>query len=251
MKHLYIFLLLNFSNFVFSQNKAIVPTSGTIVFVKDEIILDKDLYIKSFSEFIQTMKEPMFKEIYLEQMSSGIPVDTMHLRSKVEEMINTMIFAFPFMLEEKEEQEVKFNIEFAGDTIIKYNTINGGFYNEKKISKTSGIVINEYREKVELVNDEIISLKEIRNETKLINGFRCFKIIFSYNESSTSDFDMFSSSLTNTRELWVTDEIKCNYHPIINQSEILEKYYPLEIIEYSEEIKGIITNYKLVEFSLK
>jgi hypothetical protein len=50
---------------------------------------------------------------------------------------------------------------------------------------------------------------------------------------------------SNIRELWVTQEIKCNYHPVINEEEILNKYYPLEIIEYSDEIKGQKTTYKI------
>ena len=55
----------------------------------------------------------------------------------------------------------------------------------------------------------------------------------------------------NNRELWVTEEIKCNYHPVINDIEILEKYYPLEIIEYSNDIKGVLTSYKIETLELK
>lgn len=251
MKNFKLIIFLLVLTKVSSQNKAMVPKSGTIVFAKEEIVLDKDLYIKSFSEFIPKMKEPMFKEICLERITAGIPIDTLQLKSEIEEMISTMIFTIPFMMEDKEKKEVKFNHEFRGDTIFKYNTINGGFYNEKKISQASGTVLNEYGGYVELDSEKIISLTEYRNESKFINGFRCFKIIYTYNESSANDYDLFSSFLINTRELWVTEEIKCNYHPVINKSKILEKYYPLEIIEYSDEIKGFVTNYKLVEFSLK
>ena len=55
MKFVYIICLL-FSSIMFSQSKAIVPKQGAIVFVKEENIFDKDLYIKSFKELMPQMK---------------------------------------------------------------------------------------------------------------------------------------------------------------------------------------------------
>ncbi|MBP6039165.1 MAG: hypothetical protein KA523_03085, partial [Flavobacterium sp.] len=105
---------------------------------------------------------------------------------------------------------------------------------------------NEY---FEFDKNEIIKLTEYKNETKLINNYKCFKVIYSFNTKENSfDFNNFSM---NNRELWVTEEIRCNYHPVINEIEILDKYYPLEVIEYSNEIKGTITTYKIETLKLK
>jgi hypothetical protein len=53
------------------------------------------------------------------------------------------------------------------------------------------------------------------------------------------------------RELWVTTQINCKYHPIINEKEVLLKYYPLEIIESSEMMEGYITSYTLESLTVK
>ena len=56
MKTKFIILLLIVSTSIFSQNKTIVPVSGTIVFVKEKRVIDKDLYLKSWKEFMPKMQ---------------------------------------------------------------------------------------------------------------------------------------------------------------------------------------------------
>ncbi|VXC11271.1 conserved hypothetical protein [Flavobacterium sp. 9AF] len=51
--------------------------------------------------------------------------------------------------------------------------------------------------------------------------------------------------------MWVTTQIKCNYHPVINEKDILIKYYPLEIVESFEGLEGQITTYTLDKISIK
>ena len=111
------------------------------------------------------------------------------------------------------------------------------------------MITDESNQYVEIEENEIIKLIEHKNETKLINGYACFKVVYSYKEPA-SEFDFFENVITNTRELWVTEGIKCNYHPLINESEILEKYYPLEIIEYSDDLKGFRTTYKVATIKI-
>ena len=53
------------------------------------------------------------------------------------------------------------------------------------------------------------------------------------------------------RELWVTNQIRCNFHPVINEKDILIKYYPLEIVESFEGLEGQITTYTLDKISIK
>ena len=48
-------------------------------------------------------------------------------------------------------------------------------------------------------------------------------------------------------EMWVSENIKTIFHPVFKIREILEKYYPLEIIEVEKEYqrKYILWNLKI------
>ena len=74
---------------------------------------------------------------------------------------------------------------------------------------------------------------------------------YQYKDDSDPELEMLSTITTSTRELWVTESIKSLYHPVINDFQILEKYYPLLIIQYSDEIKGFQTEYKLEKLTFK
>jgi hypothetical protein len=246
----YLLITLVFTQIVFSQ-KVIVPKNGTIAFNKKEKVLDRDLYIKSFKKLLPKMNDAMEKQIYLEQLSQGKKVDTTLLKSNIAMFSQSFEMLLPMIIDEP-KQNINFYNEFKGDTIICYNTTNGSIYNTKRINQTTGIVINEMGENVELENDNIITITEFRKEQKLINNYNCFKVVYTYTQKgSDSDFDLFFTIQTYTREIWVTETIKCNFHPIINNNEILSKYYPLEILEYSKEIEGFETIYKCSSISLK
>lgn len=58
-------------------------------------------------------------------------------------------------------------------------------------------------------------IKTNLNNKKVIAGFNCYEVLF---ESETRILQMF-----------VTEDIKLNYHPEINDKEILKNYYPLYI----------------------
>ena len=238
MKKIFIITFLIISKFIFSQNKAIVPTTGAIVFVKEENIFDKDLHLKSFKQMMPKMKAKMKEEIYFERLIDGKKTDTLVLNSEVEKVAQNFEMMLPYIIEEP-SQKIKIHHEFNRDTIKMYYSINDKINNR--------IFINCISHEVKDENNEYVEFD--KNEIKTINGFKCFKVIYSFNTQEKSfDFNNFS---INNRELWVTEEIKCNYHPVINDIEILEKYYPLEIIEYSNDIKGVLTSYKIETLELK
>lgn len=245
----YLILLLFINNNIFSQNNAIAPRSGAIVFVKEEIIYDKELYVKSFKELMPKMKKAMEKQIVFECLTDGKKVDTTLLKSEVEKTAQNFEMMLPFMLEEDNEK-IKFYNEFNKDIITKYYTVDSKLIKNKIIiNQTTLEVKDEYDEYVEIEKNEIIKLTEYKNDIREINGFNCFKVIYSYNEPNV-ELDFLANVTSNSRELWVTQEIKCNYHPVINEIEILEKYYPLEIIEYSDDIKGKRTTYKIESLTI-
>ncbi len=226
-----------------------IPTSGAIVFIKEEKIYDKDLYLKSFKELKPKMKKAMMDEIYIERLTDGKKTDTILLKSEVEKRIEAFEMMLPLIINGSKE-EIKFYNEFNKDIITKYYTIDGELIKSKIIiNKTRSEIKDEYDEYVEIEENDIIKLTEFRNETRVINGFNCFKVVYSY-KASNKEFDFFTNAISNIREIWVTQDIKCNYHPVINEIEILKKYYPLEIVEYSEELKGQKTTYKLESYSL-
>lgn len=251
MKTKFVILLLIVSNSIFSQNKTIVPVSGTIVFIKEERVIDKDLYLKSWQDLLPKMQKAIEEQIYLERLTEGKVTDTTQLKLESLKMAENFEMMLPILLEE-EKHDFKFYHEFKNDTIIKYVTLDNQLINSRiTIDKVSGTVTNEFDEYVEIEKNEMVKLTEFRDEIKSINGYNCFKVIYNSNESSQSDFVFMSTILTTTRELWVTDKIKCKFHPVIDESEILEKYYPLEIIEYSDSMKGFETIYKLEKLEIK
>ncbi len=248
MKKIFIITFLIISKFIFSQNKAIVPITGAIVFVKEENIFDKDLYIKSFKQMMPKMKAKIKEEIFIERLTDGKKTDTILLNLEVEKMTQNFEMMLPYIIEEP-SQNIRVHHEFNQDTIKMYYSIDGKINKRFFINRISYEVKDENNEYFEFDKNEIIKLTEYKNETKLINNYKCFKVIYSFNTKENSfDFNNFSM---NNRELWVTEEIRCNYHPVINEIEILDKYYPLEVIEYSNEIKGTITTYKIETLKLK
>ena len=143
----------------------------------------------------------------------------MVLNSEVEKVAQNFEKMLPYIIEEP-SQKIKIHHEFNRDTIKMYCSINGKINNRIFINRISHEVKDENNEYAEFYKNEIIEISEFKNEIKTINGFKCFKVIYSFNSQEKSfDFNNFSM---NNRELWVTEEIKCNYHPVINDIEILE-----------------------------
>ena len=237
------------SSFAYGQNKTIVPVSGTIVFVKKDSIKDQKLHIQSFRDlqpkFIKALKE----EIYLERLTDGKKTDTTQLNKMAVELAK----AYEFVLTEKDDRILKYHCIYENEKISKFLEVNGSEYDLIYINSKTNTIIDKNNQSVDYENlqSEIIDLKEFKNEIKIINGYSCYKIVYQYKITSESDFEQLSKITTNKRELWVTDKIKSLYHPVINDFQILERYYPLKIIEYSDELKGFQTYYTLEKFDLK
>jgi len=105
------------------------------------------------------------------------------------------------------------------------------------------------------------SITELKKDTKTIEGFKCFKVIFSVKEQSDNSNEISQDMPTILKEailnteteyiMYVTDKIKNCYHPVIKYKFVLDKYYPLEIIEKDSSIKGAQINYNLIRLELK
>jgi hypothetical protein len=99
-----------------------------------------------------------------------------------------------------------------------------------------------------------LKIREFRKETQTVNGIKCFKILVSYTEiidaKTNVEFPEFNTKEEQNHiflEMWVSENIKTIFHPVFKIREILEKYYPLEIIEVEKEYqrKYILWNLKI------
>lgn len=69
-----------------------------------------------------------------------------------------------------------------------------------------------------------IEVQKFVNDQKTIQGIPCYKVII---KSIENDNDRFKSVAFH--EMYVSDVIKLNYHPVIGAQTFLSEFYPLEI----------------------
>ncbi len=244
-----IFLLLFLITNAFSQNKAISPKNGIIVFKCIEVIQDAKLYETSKKEFLKSMIKGITSSVKDERDQLGKQTDSLKLKKLIESGMMESLFSSVFS-----NNDTKFHLEYQDSIVNKGEVV--------KDLETVSLYINSKTRKFDdgftggfydYSKNKIIDVKEDRKSLKKINGFKCFKLIYSFKETSNKtedDFSAFVSEYTTTREMWVTDEINSQFHPIVNDKIILDKYYPLEIIETFSFMKGMILMYTLDRIEL-
>jgi hypothetical protein len=100
---------------------------------------------------------------------------------------------------------------------IKRNDLSVETFNTLNFTKREG--------KLYRMNICDYSIKEeFRAIKKTISGYSCFKVVL--NHMVNTDYLI---------ELYVTEDIKLNYHPIINCKEVINDYFPLYIKEYHRD----------------
>lgn len=84
-----------------------------------------------------------------------------------------------------------------------------------------------------LFESEILSIKEDKNDKKVISGYNCFKVIL------IAIIDINKPILTKkTYEMYVTNEVNIQEHPIIEFESILNQYYPVEVTSIQNITRG-------------
>lgn len=234
------YLLILIATLSFSQNKTIVPSSGTIVFEKKEIITDTLLYKNSLKKVFEENFPELKKQVLAERGYANIQIpDSVNQQiDQILEMVKS--FTFDAITSNQLNEVVKFHHVYKGFEVEEYISSK----NVKRKSEIINTLDSVYREPHTI----IINTQEFKNEKKVINGFECFKIVMYYFNLKQ---DPGLNKLLNISELWVTDKIKSKFHPIIKSSEILDKYYPLEIKNRTKNVEGMFTIYEISEFSLK
>lgn len=230
---------------VFSQNKTIVPTKGTIVFQSKNIIFDEKLYGKSFNNF----KTYILKAIKSDTQDVGVEAEISHSNEIEEQMIEDTFNAF-FSFKDQ-TKKFKYFQEMRGSFIYCYETLNGKPVGSRMLDISTGATDDILKDFEYYSKDEILSLQEFPEQIKIINGYECFKVIYFLKENTNAILDNLSNGFINYREIWVTTKIKCKYHPVINDRLILEKYYPLEINEYYNLLEGFYKKYELIKLDFQ
>lgn len=264
-----ILILLSF-NINVAQNKVIVPTTGTITFKEKETIYDSLAY----KEGTKKMMVSMLKKNLESSFPKGEELDTL-LISQLLSQFSEGDSLIDSLISDNSKNDISYTMVFYKDSIDFFKTSNETLIgSHKKINLISSPEPRlRYKESIEKLirfdetgndigfedydytysNNKILEIKEFRNETKTINGFHCFKVVYNYQIDAMDKEDDLADFMKNypqTKETWVTESIKSLFHPVINDKEIIEKYFPLEIKAYSDSIKGIETYYTLEQLTL-
>ncbi|WP_298116673.1 hypothetical protein [Flavobacterium sp.] len=239
------FLILNIN--CFSQEIAIVPKSGTIAFRKDQVITDTVAFKKSTEQLSEKIFNSLRNSIKENEIKQNTEVDSIAINEIISEIKRETKGNLYLELYGDDYGTYRFYNTFHKDKVDYYYTLNNELQSD---TITYDITFLDKHLKENNVFQfpvlKILEVREFKNETKLIEGYLCYKVDFKYKEIfDDNDFDSFKNDLNQHKELWVTEKIRVPMHPIIQIPEILDKYYPLEIIEYSEEIKGMKTIYSL------
>ncbi|WP_026705424.1 hypothetical protein [Flavobacterium soli] len=263
MKKNIILICLFIASVAYSQNSVIVPKKGKVTFGRQESITDELQYKESVKAFLSEAT----KSVVREKEDMDEPIDSSKVES-VLKMLNdqsTLDFLVSEFMKIEDDMSVKFHHIYSDETIYEYVSsfdfptkdyylvINTKSSLIKSIDNDSITVLAENKP-YEYSKDEIIRVEEFRNETKEIYGFKCFKVILEFKSgqdiNEDEDFISLMNSKKQTKELWVTESIKSLYHPVLKYKAVLEKYYPLEVSEFSEVMNGHKIVYTITEFDL-
>ncbi|MCY1662677.1 hypothetical protein [Chryseobacterium sp. SL1] len=187
---------------------------GEIVFRETSIITNKKLFDESLKTAKENFKESLIKSLLKEEENTG-------KEKEIEEMCNLSADALEMIYTEDSTEMYVYKFE---DNLQDFS---------KNI---------------------ILKVSEDKKSKKIIKGYDCYKVIYQYkenNEHADEEYKIYAKNTIYRREMWVTEKIKSLYHPIVFDKIILEKYYPLEILETQSDIKGFERRFKLEKIELK
>ena len=159
------------------------------------------------------------------------------------------------------EYAITYHYKKINDSIIERyeennNTIGSIFINTKTEKEYYHFPYDKrYDEAFRFPFEKIKDLKtqEFRNDRKTIKGIACFKVICSYTQiieyakdEDLPEFNFPDEFEEIIVEMWVVEKNNSIYHPAFKVKEILEHYYPLEIMEKNSISPGMIRVIKLI-----
>lgn len=233
MKNTLILLIISFS--IHAQTKPFTPTKGEIVFRETTKITDRKL----FGESLKILKEELIKslkESVSEEDNDGREQEIEQMIEQSSDMMESMLFP--------EKSSQTYHHKFDKSKIISFVSSNNKVLGDYEIIDTNKATssILAKKDSVTIFGEKsypysthvIIKITEDKKDRKTINGYDCYKVTYEYKESNNveeEDFLNLINDIAHKREMWVTDKIKTLFHPVIFEKSILEKYYPLYILE--------------------
>ncbi len=197
-------------------------------------------YDISYKKDMEKSKES-YKKVLESMANKTVPkeadISEEEMVKKREQFISMMLPMMPMMIDGMtSEKEV--SIMLQDSLLIEKNTDINDSKSEKilKISELKEYYTEE---------SKLISIREDIKDTKIIKGYKCHKVYLNVIEQP----ELPEMSFT-IYEMYVTDEIKILYHPVIRLKSVLEKYFPMETIMHIQAYKGFEVKYGLKEIKI-
>ena len=92
----------------------------------------------------------------------------------------------------------------------------------------------------------MIKIEEDVNDKKTIKGYNCHKVIVYFLQDGIEDPE-FGFTI---HSMYVTDQIKLHFHPVVRHKSILKKYYPIEVTEVVQIMRGAERKYILKKLNI-
>jgi len=234
--------------------KTMRPGQGTIIFEKQTIFTDKTKYNHSVDALCEQFDSELKKWV-MENEEIDEAVLELHpelFKNTLKQLVfNSRFSAEKWQYIHKFQDSLIVSFKktanrVTGDYWVINRNRNTFYYLAKKDSATTYYQSRPYP----YMDTKEFSLKEFRNDVKTIRGFPCFKVVVTIKEDAGEDAPDVLNNLTKEYIMYVTEHIQCAYHPVIRYRSVMEKYYPLEIIEREMLIEGVEIRYSLAPFNL-
>lgn len=245
MRHLILIMLLTC---MFSLHAQDQKKLGSIVYLKHTFIGNK--HLKPADSLIKKEKE-RFKKFVTKHIDSvnpdkfinSIPKTVLEVSGGDIKCLYTLDLYENFYESKSKCDNVKYS-----NTIERWQQINRetliGNSVVRNIEKNSYKIGQKFKVR-ELILSDNYEIIENRNNTKIIEGYKCFQVIVKRKNITNSRLIVYDF------EIFVTEEIKLNYNPVWNYKEFLNKYYPLEITKKPrKEIMSQMITWKIQKIHL-
>jgi hypothetical protein len=276
-----IFLILQFNFFaslIYAQNIAIDPKKGKMVFTEQIVVVNEHKLDSSLQ-----LKKPVIIDLFRDMTfdlhrQKGLEIDSSAINHNLE--TNFMPYIDLAIDPRKTFNQLRKHIYVFEDSIIKYqeqNSILEPSNEIEVINRSNGkltnytledsiMTLNTFKFSIPIKqSNKNIQIHEYRNIRKNILGYDCFKVVITRSEDyfkklEFMELDISPDLKTKYKDilepiseeiLYVTEQIKCKFHPTTNLSEVLDNYYPLEISSKDGVLEGTEKRVVLKEISLK
>ncbi len=227
-----LFVLMPFLSF--SQQR-IIPKSGKISFIRKVVITD---YVNFENDTKKVSLEMLknFKENLLTEKKDSAYVEQILNKSKNVNVCKDLLFI-------DENPYVVGNIYKNND--VEY------FFKKDNNSGTYNLNVEYFKENFSDSKYKIIKIERFDDELRNIKGFVCSKVLVTFTKRcEETNITCVFDNLPHFWEMWGTSNIDTKIHPVIFDSNILNNFYPLSIVETIEGINGFKIVYKVKDLKI-